>query len=153
MRTVSSSIAFPALAVSGHAQEQEFSRKQELYDIHDVIRPAEARMAADKDSGSSGVATPGAGRAADAILHALRALLSPNSKVERNGDILAVRATDEEQKSVRELLEVFRCRLRRLVSIEARILQSADELWPETPASGAPPWHRRSATSRWFMTT
>jgi hypothetical protein len=131
MRTIISSVAILALCLSVHAQEEQSPRKLELYDIQDLfgeVGSVEFLADAGKGSDRTGVVMKGDGRSVDPVVLAARALLSPNSKASLSNGILTVRATNEEHRSVRELLDLFRRRLGALISVEARVFQSAAEL-------------------------
>lgn len=139
MRHLIFSIAILALGVPLQAQEDRTARELELYDILDLIAGRRDFPGIDvslaRDSKGSGVVVESVDRSADLYVPAVRALISPASSATLKDGVLAVRATEEEHRSIRDLLGVYRRRLGLLVTVEARFINSPVALREEAAAA------------------
>jgi len=138
MRHFLCSAAFLSWSIAAHAQEDASGRTLARYETADLFAiesfsPGE-KATLGKDADRTGIVGRGHERRSDAVVPAVRALLSMKSEVQLKDGILAVRATEEEHRGVRDLLKVFRRRLGLVVKVDVRMFQSAADP-RETPSA------------------
>ncbi len=119
-------------SLTASSQEDPDGRILELFDITDLLAYKVNLPGVDvslaRDSVGTSAAAMNIARPTAVFVPALRALLSPRSSVELKEGILVVRAMEDELRSVRDLLAVYRRRLDQLVTVEAQILTSSADL-------------------------